>query len=384
LTWTMGVPPVVGSVCSGYGGLDLAVAAELGGQVAWVADISPGASMILAHRYPGVPNLGDISAADWSQAGPVDVLCGGFPCTDVSAAGQRAGLKHGTRSGVWHHMARAIAELRPSLVVIENVRGLLTSRGDEPTAAHLAAEAARDACEPLLDWLYTERNIAQAKGRSRRARECSERIARVMGARKRAVARCQWHERRLVRAIGTVLGSLASLGFDAEWVLLSAAEVGAPHRRERVFILAWPAADAGGAGRGAGTERTGAGAAEDTDRAASGERGIAAPGQAAVGRPRADAGGPGGAPVAADTALRGRPEREHGDDARPAGRRGAEAPDTGRGDGAAADTSGAGRQGPGHARPHGWPVAAGPAAADAESDGRHEGRPESAGDRRGT
>jgi hypothetical protein len=123
-------PPRIGSLCTGYGGLDMAVQAVYSGTVAWHADIDPGASAILAHRHPHIPNLGDITAVDYAQVEPVEILTAGFPCQDVSVAGQRAGIAEGTRSGLWLHVARAIRELRPSLVVIENVRGLLSARAD--------------------------------------------------------------------------------------------------------------------------------------------------------------------------------------------------------------------------------------------------------------
>ena len=160
----------------------------------------------------------------------------------------------GTRSGVWPEVAKAIGVLRPGLVVIENVRGLLTARGDEPTKEHLAAEAARDmpVMTQLLEWLECAENIAATKGDVRRARECRARTNRVMGLRKRAVARCQWHERRLVRAIGTVLGDLADLGFDAQWCLVGADDAGGCHQRKRVFIIGWPAADTESDGRDEG------------------------------------------------------------------------------------------------------------------------------------
>jgi site-specific DNA-cytosine methylase len=80
--------PGIGSLFSGYGGLERGVQAVLGGTVAWHSEIDPGACKILAHRYPDVPNLGDITAVDWSAVEPVDVLTGGFPCQDVSARRQ--------------------------------------------------------------------------------------------------------------------------------------------------------------------------------------------------------------------------------------------------------------------------------------------------------
>jgi DNA (cytosine-5)-methyltransferase 1 len=232
----------IGSLCSGYGGLDLAVHEAIGGELAWVADIDPGASAVLAHHFPDVPNMGDVTAAEWDSVEQVDIMGGGFPCQDVSAAGARAGLKRGNRSGVWHEFVRAVAAQRPRMVVIENVLGLLTARGDEPTPEHLAAEASRDTAARLLGWLDNELYLAVGKGDAQRARGCREREARVRKAHKRAVARCQWHEQRLIRAIGTVLADLHALGYDAEWVVVTASAAGACHRRARVFILAFPAA----------------------------------------------------------------------------------------------------------------------------------------------
>lgn len=178
----------IGGLFEGYGGLTAGVQAAMGGELAWYSEIDPAASRILTHHHPDVPNLGDITAVDWSAVEPVDVLTGGFPCQDVSAAGKRAGLTPGTRSGLWSHMAYAISQLRPSLVVIENVRGLLS------------AEAHSD------------------------------------------VERCTWclgDERDVcMRALGAVLADLAGLGFDAVWCGLRASDVGAPHNRFRVFIVA--------------------------------------------------------------------------------------------------------------------------------------------------
>ena len=180
----------IGELFAGYGGLGMGVKAVLGGEVAWVSEIDKGACKVLAHRYPDAPNLGDITAVDWSQVERVDVLTGGFPCQDVSTAGKRAGLKPGTRSGLWEHFAYAIDQLRPSLVVIENVRGLLS------------AEAHSDV-EPC-PWCVGDDSA---------------------GA---------------LRALGAVLGDLADLGYDAAWCGLRAADVGAAHGRFRVFIVAYP------------------------------------------------------------------------------------------------------------------------------------------------
>lgn len=117
----------LGSLFSGYGGLDLAVEAVTGARPAWCCEFDAAPSRILAHHWPDVPNLGDITTVDWGTVEPVDILTGGFPCQDLSHAGKRAGLRPGTRSGLWEHMAYAIDQLRPRLVVAENVRGLLSA-----------------------------------------------------------------------------------------------------------------------------------------------------------------------------------------------------------------------------------------------------------------
>ena len=165
----------IGSLFSGSGMLDRAVERATGGQIIWQSEIDRGAAAVLARHWPGVPNLGDIRAVNWSRIrwglGPVDILCGGFPCTDISLAGGQAGLGPGTQSGLWSEMVRAIDTLRPGQVVIENVRSLLNVPRERP-------------------------------------------------------------------AIGDVLRSLADLGYDAEWEVVSAASVGAPHRRDRIFITA--------------------------------------------------------------------------------------------------------------------------------------------------
>jgi DNA (cytosine-5)-methyltransferase 1 len=128
----------IGSLFSGYGGLELGILAALGGTVAWHSEIDPAACRVLERHWPDVPNLGDITAIDWASVEPVDVITAGFPCTDVSLAGRQDGLHDGTRSGLWAHAAYAIAELRPALVILENVRGLLVSLQMIPgTAQHL-------------------------------------------------------------------------------------------------------------------------------------------------------------------------------------------------------------------------------------------------------
>ena len=190
----------IGSLFSGYGGLDMAVEAVTGARTTWVSDIDPAACSVLDQRYPDVPNLGDISAIDWLDDDyDIDVLAGGFPCQDVSAAGKRGGLIRASgqnRSGLWAEMARAIDSLRPRLVVAENVRGLLSAKTD----AHPEVQP----CAPCVDSAGGDESLG-------------------------------------LRALGAVLGDLAELGYDAAWRVVRASDVGAPHQRARVFVVAWPA-----------------------------------------------------------------------------------------------------------------------------------------------
>jgi DNA (cytosine-5)-methyltransferase 1 len=110
----------VGSLFTGYGGLDMAV----GGDLAWYAEVEPAACKVLAAHYPGVPNLGDVTAVDWSAVEPVDVITGGYPCQPFSNAGKRKG-KDDDRH-LWPYVRDAIGAIRPRWAVLENVRGHLT------------------------------------------------------------------------------------------------------------------------------------------------------------------------------------------------------------------------------------------------------------------
>ncbi|OXM43804.1 DNA methyltransferase [Amycolatopsis alba DSM 44262] len=163
--------PVIGSLCTGVAGLDLGVAAVLGGRIAWYCEVDPHAAAILAARLPGVPNLGDLRAVDFTSVAPVEVLTAGFPCQDISAAGRRAGIEKGARSGLWHTILDAIRVLRPRLVVVENVAALRWKNG----------------------------------------------------------------------GLDRVLAGLAEAGYDAVWRCVRASDIGAAHRRERVFLCAVPA-----------------------------------------------------------------------------------------------------------------------------------------------
>ncbi|WP_344029053.1 DNA cytosine methyltransferase [Streptomyces luteireticuli] len=164
----------------------MAVQHVLGGRLAWAADPDPGPARILAHHHPDTPNLGDLTALDWADVEPVDVLTAGYPCQPFSTAGKRKGVDDPRH--LWPHIAHALGVLRPRLGIFENV------------AAHTAL------------------------------------------------------------GFGDVLSDLARLGRHAEWRCLRASSIGAPHQRNRLFLLTWldeSPADSGGAGlAGRGPGRT--------------------------------------------------------------------------------------------------------------------------------
>lgn len=126
------------SLCTGYGGLDMAVEALTGDRVAYVADNDEAARLVLAHHWPEVPNLGDITTYDFTQlAGRVDKITAGFSCQDISSAGPREGI-NGSRSRIWKDVCRAIRDIRPGYAFLENV-GAIRSRGLWVVAEDLAS-----------------------------------------------------------------------------------------------------------------------------------------------------------------------------------------------------------------------------------------------------
>ncbi len=164
-----------GSLFAGIGGLDLGLE-RAGMECRWQVEIDDYAQRVLAKHWPDVRRHDDIRT--WPQPGAerVDLICGGFPCQDISYAGQGAGLS-GERSGLFYELIRVVREMEPRYVLLENVAALLT------------------------------------------------------------------------RGLDDVLGTLASLGFDAEWHCIPAAAVGAPHIRDRVFVVAYAVCGPQGTGR---------------------------------------------------------------------------------------------------------------------------------------
>jgi DNA (cytosine-5)-methyltransferase 1 len=155
----------VGSLFSGIGGLDHGLA-RVGFRHAFLCESDPWRRTVLAHHFPGVPIYKDVRSvgldAAWSGRGEqsgksrptepasverrelrsqtVHLLCGGFPCQDVSVAGRRVGLS-GERSGLFYEFARVAESLRPRWLLVENVPGLLSSNGGRDFGAVLGTLA---------------------------------------------------------------------------------------------------------------------------------------------------------------------------------------------------------------------------------------------------
>ena len=149
---------------SGIGGFSLGLERTGGFRTVAFCEIDKRCRSVLRHHWPEVPIFDDVRTLTGVEC---DVICGGFPCQDISVAGKRAGIT-GERSGLWSEYARLIGELRPRYVIVENVSALL------------------------------------------------------------------------IWGLGRVLGDLAALGYDAEWHCIPASAVGAPHRRDRIWIVAYP------------------------------------------------------------------------------------------------------------------------------------------------
>ena len=158
---------------SGIGGFSLGLE-RAGMKTVAFCEIDPFCRKVLAKHWPEVPIYEDIrtlSADVLERDGiAVDAICGGFPCQDISLAGKQEGIR-GERSSLWFEYARLIGEIRPSVVIVENVSALLGN------------------------------------------------------------------------GMADVLGTLSTLGYDAEWDVIPASAIGGLHRRERLWITAYPNAN---------------------------------------------------------------------------------------------------------------------------------------------
>lgn len=117
----------VGSLFSGIGGFELGFE-RAGMRVSWQVEQDPYCRAVLARHFPDAARFEDVREVGARDLDPVDLVCGGFPCQDLSSAGRGAGI-NGARSGLWSEFARIVRELRPRYVVVENVPGLLTGKG---------------------------------------------------------------------------------------------------------------------------------------------------------------------------------------------------------------------------------------------------------------
>ncbi len=163
----------VGSLFSGIGGFDLGFE-QAGCEVRWQIEINDHCAKVLSHRWPKVARFADINALVYGRAknrqkhglvlDKVDILCGGFPCQDLSIAGKRKGLA-GVRSGLFFAFMRAVRLVKPRWVVIENVPGLLTSHGgrDFHTILATLAECGMRRSYRILDSQYF--GLAQRRDR---------------------------------------------------------------------------------------------------------------------------------------------------------------------------------------------------------------------------
>jgi len=157
-----------GSLFAGIGGFDLGLE-RAGMTCLWQVEIDDYATKVLERHWPNVKRFRDVREIKEGDLEPVDLICGGFPCQDISTASKtRAGIR-GERSSLWGEFARVVGMLRPRYVVIENVPAI---RG---------------------------------------------------------------------RGLTLVLQDIAALGYDAEWHCVPASAIGAPHQRDRIWIIAYPA-----------------------------------------------------------------------------------------------------------------------------------------------
>ena len=110
----------VGSLCTGYGGLDMAVEAYFNAETVWTCEFDKHASKVIDAHFD-VPNHGNLKTTDWSAVEPIDILTAGYPCQPFSHAGLRKGTED--ERHLWPYIKEIIGQLRPQNVILENVRG---------------------------------------------------------------------------------------------------------------------------------------------------------------------------------------------------------------------------------------------------------------------
>ena len=160
---------------SGIGGFSLGLERTGAFETSAFCEIEEYPRRVLKKRWPNVPLFGDIKDLKGEDVGAVDLITGGFPCQDLSSAGQMRGIGEGTRSGLFREMLRLAVETHRPFILFENVNRLLSGPSEKKG-----------------EWFHN------------------------------------------------FLWSLAEIGYDAEWFCLSSAGVGAPHLRERLWVVAYP------------------------------------------------------------------------------------------------------------------------------------------------
>lgn len=158
----------IGSLFAGIGGFELGLERSWGNaETIWQVERDTFCQSILLKHWPQSIIYNDVKDITKDKVKPVDVLIGGFPCQDISTAGNQKGVYDGEKSSLWWEMWRIVGDLRPRIVIMENVANIIRLGGAD------------------------------------------------------------------------VVGSLAQIGYDCEWTVISARQFGAPHLRERWFGVAY-------------------------------------------------------------------------------------------------------------------------------------------------
>lgn len=226
------------SLFDGIGGFCLAFQ-RAGADIIATVEIDPAAAAVGRRNFPHAAHFDDIrnvSADDLRAVGFVPdrgIITAGWPCQDFSVAGRRAGLA-GARSGLWWEVVRLLAEVQPRWFVGENVPGLLSSvcqcAGDESCIANGRAEECGE-------WKAVKPDTDTSSGRFRTVKRSRQvwvaHIHHTPDGGSCAGGCMETHG----GAMGSVLGSLADLGYGFAYRVLDAQHFGVPQQRRRVFIV---------------------------------------------------------------------------------------------------------------------------------------------------
>ena len=136
----------IGSCFAGIGGFELGLERGISNsKTIWQIEQNKYCQTILQKHWPDATIYDDIREIDYEKIQPVDIICGGFPCQDISGAGSGKGIEHGDRSGLWQQMHRLINHLQPRVAVLENVPALLWKNRGMHIVMHDLASIGYDA-----------------------------------------------------------------------------------------------------------------------------------------------------------------------------------------------------------------------------------------------